>query len=99
MPRPLPFGRGTRNESASLRLIREVLTNLTIVGKDGDHLVLVVHVATKPVVGNVDYIIVLVVVHKVEEQVFVVLVGICPETSFDENKALVMPFFIFVDRR
>ena len=82
-------GRPDREESACLRLVREVLANLAVVGQDGHHVLFVKLGLVDPVVRNKDSIGVVKAVDKFCEQVVVVAVGGGPKTAADEDLTIV----------
>ena len=97
----LALARGPRysKESASLCFIREVFPNLAIIGKDGAQVSLIEHIAPKPVFRDEDCVVVLKVVHEVDEVVIFILVGVSPVTACSEDKAWIIPFIVDVGSR
>ena len=70
------FGRTSyTEEAASFCFLGEVLPDLPVVGEDGDQIVLVEHITSQPVFGDVDRIVVFEVVNEIEEVFIFVLVG------------------------
>ena len=68
-------GHPDREESAGLRLVREVLANLAVIGQDGHHFIFIEVGHVEPIVRDKDSVRVIEVLGKFFEQVVVVAVG------------------------
>ena len=77
-------GQPDREESAGLRLVREVLANLAIFGQDGHHFIFIEVGHVEPIVRDADSVRVIEVLGKFFEQVVVVAVGRGSITFADE---------------